>query len=147
MASQEQLRAQWQEYFDEQLASIGERAPAPIAGQSSNAYVQRTCRRIQNELPQNHALAQVDFNELRGDALSVMAPKLVEARRVEAINPANFDPDEIRLVPWTDPQTGRKENRFYGQHSFVKDMTRPGRRVVSFTTSNGRYDAVKARYF
>ncbi len=147
MATQEQLRAQWHEYLDEQLACIKERAPASVAGQTSNAYVRMASGKIQSDLPPDHPLAKVDFDELRGDALSVMVPKLVEARKVEAINPANFDPDEIRLVPWTDPQTGRKENRFYGQHSFVRAMGRPGRRVVSFTTSNGRYDAAKARYF
>jgi hypothetical protein len=83
-------------------------------------------------LPQNHELFEVQYRGLRADALDALEPQLLNAVTKEAINFANFAPGEIRLVPWIDPQTGRKENRFYGTESFVKQMTRPGRRVVRF---------------
>jgi hypothetical protein len=45
---------------------------------------------------------------------------------------------EIKKV---DPRTGHTEIHFYGQESFVKQMMRPGRRVLSFSTDRGRFDA------
>lgn len=134
-------RRQWQEYFDRHLQEIGERAPSPISGQSTADYVRETCRAIKRQhLPQNHPL-YLNYRGLPDNVLSRFAPQLVAAVKVEAVNPANFEPGEIRLIPWTDPQTGRKENRFYGQEHFTKFMGRPGRRVISFTTDRGRFDA------
>ena len=77
----------------------------------------------------------------------VQQPKLLQAVVKEAVNPANFAPGEIRLVPKINPQTGMKENHWYGQEFFVKHwpMNRPGRRVEYFITSRGRYDARKGK--
>ena len=86
------------------------------------------------------------MRDLPDDAIEPIEKQVLAAVPVEAINPKNFAPGEIRMVPWTDPQTGVKENRFYGQHSFVRDMTRPGRNVSSIQTPNGRYNVAKARY-
>ena len=74
---------------------------------------------------------------LPDDAIPTIVPQVLTDAVKEAKNPANFHPGEIRLVPWTDPQTGRKENHFYGEESFVKNMMRPGRRVIGFRTPHG----------
>jgi hypothetical protein len=47
----------------------------------------------------------------------------------------------MRMVETRNPQNGQRIINFYGQESFVKEFTRPGRRVVSFNTSNGPVDA------
>jgi hypothetical protein len=143
MASQQELLTQWREFFDESLRAIGVRAPLPGLNQSSNDYVRETCRSLQRRyLPQNHDLAGVRFRKLEADALQQFAPQLVEAVKVEAVNPANLRPDEIKPIERLDPQTGRVMYRdWIGQHSFVRDMGRPGRRVVRFlapTDSHGR---------
>ena len=133
---------QFQEYYDLTLREIGTNAPAPSLGMSVNDYRRETLRQLKRTfLPQNHDLYKVQYRDLRSDALDVFEPQLLKAVKREAINPKNFAPGEIRLVPWVDPQTGRKENRFYGQEFFVKQMMRPGRRVVKFLApadSHGR---------
>jgi hypothetical protein len=59
----------------------------------------------------------------------------------EANNPKNVPPGEIRKIERLD-ETGRVRCiDWIGQDSFVKQMMRPGRRVLSFTTDRGRFDA------
>ena len=131
---------QFQEYYDGALRAVGTHAPAPSLGRSVNDYRRETLRQLKRTfLPQNHDLFKVQYRGLRADALDALEPQLLNAVTKEAVNPANFAPGEIRLVPWIDPQTGRKENRFYGQESFIREMTRPGRRVVRFMAPADSY--------
>lgn len=53
---------------------------------------------------------------------------------------------EFRELTKIDPATGYKETLFIGRDHFTRFMGRPGRRVELFNTSNGRYDARKAKY-
>jgi hypothetical protein len=138
---------QFQEYYDRTLSRVGTRAPPPALGQTTNDYRRETLRQLKRTfLPQKHDLFQVQYRSLRADALDALEPQLLKAVAVEAINPTNFEPGELRLVPSIDPQTGVKTNNWYGAESFVKAMSRPGRRVESFVTQHGKYDARKAKY-
>ena len=47
----------------------------------------------------------------------------------------------MRRVVEVDGNTGMKIVKFIGRECFVKDMTRPGRRVASFLTPYGHVDA------
>jgi hypothetical protein len=144
---QQQLIAQWQSYFDEQLRDVGVRAPPSIAGQSPDNYVRETCRTLKRSyLPQNNEYYQVNYRGLRADALSTLVPQLVGEVKKQIKNPANLDPGEIRPIVTRDIN-GVERRDWVGQESFVRAMTRLGRRVVSFTTDRGKYDAIKARWF
>jgi hypothetical protein len=139
---------QFQEYYQNALSNVGVRVPAPVFGQTLGEYRRESDRTFKRSvLPQNHPLYQVNWRGLRDDALEVLEPQLLEAVKVEAVNPAHLNPGEIRAIPKTDPKTGQKRIDWIGQQSFVKDMMRPGRRFVSFTTDRGKYDAAKARWF
>jgi hypothetical protein len=138
MATQQDLLTGWREYFDEALRNIGIRAPLPSLNQSSNDYAREVCRSLKHRyLPQNHPLYGVQFRGLKADALQQFAPQLVEAVKVEAINPNNF-PGEIRPLERLDPHTGQVRMRdWVGSQSFVADPAygfRPGRRVLGFRT-------------
>jgi hypothetical protein len=138
---------QFQEYYDQTLSKVGTKAPAPLLGQNVYDYRRETLRTLKRTfLPQNHDLYQVQYRSLRSDALEALEPQLLRAVVTEAVNPANLEPGELRMIPKIDPQTGVKTNNWYGQDSFVKFMGRPGRRVVSFLTDRGRYDVATARY-
>ena len=147
MTSQQELLTQWREYFDEALRNVGVRAPLPRADQSSNDYVRETCRTLKRRyLPQNHEFARINFRGLEADVLQRLAPQLIEHVKVEAVNPNNLEPGEMRMVVKRDIN-GVEKRDWIGRQSFVRDMMQPGRRVVSFTTDRGRYDAAKARWF
>jgi hypothetical protein len=132
---------QFQAYYDETLRSVGTRAPAPSLGQSCNDYRREVLRQLKRTfLPQNHDLYQVQYRGLRADALDAFEPQLLQAVVKEARNPENLPPGEIRPIEVRGPD-GQKWIDWIGRESFVKQMMRPGRRVLSFTTDRGRFDA------
>jgi hypothetical protein len=79
-----------------------------------------------------HDLYQVQFRQLKADALGVLEPQLLSAVVVEANNPAHVPLGELRKVEEIDQYGQVKTIKFIGRESFVKQMGRPGRRVVKF---------------
>jgi hypothetical protein len=75
------------------------------------------------------------------DALNGFEPLVLKAAVKEANNPAHLEPGEIRAINRLDEVGRVKWIDFIGQESFVKQMTLPGRRVVSFRTHQGAVDA------
>jgi hypothetical protein len=133
---------QLEAYYDDALRNVGVRVPAPLLGQPCNDYRRETLRNLKRTfLPQNHDLYKVQYRKLPADALAIFEPQLLAACVTEANNPAHLQPGEIRKVERLD-ETGRVRCiDWVGRESFVKQMTRPGRRVLSFTTDRGRFDA------
>jgi hypothetical protein len=130
----------YQERYDNALAPWDQRAPAPVLGQSIDDYRRDTLVKIKKLLPRGHELRKVKVYELRNDVIDVLEPQLLKACRTEAYNADSVPPGEMRRVVEVD-QGGTKIVRWIGQESFVKEMGRPGRRVVSFRTDQGFVDA------
>jgi hypothetical protein len=133
---------QFQEYYDQTLRKVGSRAPAPVLGQSVNDYRRETLRQLKRTfLPQNHDLYRVQYRGLQSDILNVFEPQLLQAVVVEANNPAHVPVGELRKIERMDEYGKVKCIDWVGQESFVRMMTRPGRRVVRFLApadSHGR---------
>jgi hypothetical protein len=128
-----QAARQFQAYYDDALRNVGTRAPAPSLGMTVNNYRRETLRTLKRTfLPQNHPLYQVQYRDLRADALEVFEPQLLHAVKVEAVNPAHVPPGELKKIERMDEYGKVKCVEFIGQESFVKAMSRPGRRVVRF---------------
>ena len=139
---------QWQAHFDNILRTVGARAPQPILGQTTEKYIRETYRDIKRTfLPQNHPLYQPNYRGMPADALAVFGPQLLEACVKEANNPAHVPPGELRKIERLDEYGKVRCIDWVGQNSFVKQMMRPGRRVVSFTTDRGKYNASKGSWF
>jgi hypothetical protein len=123
----------FQEFYDETLRKVGARAPQPTLGETVNHYRRETLRNLKRTfLPQNHDLYQVQFRQLKADALQVFEPQLLNACVVEANNPQNVPEGQLRKIEEYDEYGKVRMIKFIGQHSFVRDMMRPGRRVKSF---------------
>jgi hypothetical protein len=60
---------------------------------------------------------------------------------VEAHNPMHVPPGQFKMIERRNPYGQVSERVFIGQDCFVKQMGRPGRRVISFNTTNGPVDA------
>jgi hypothetical protein len=128
----------FQEFYDSTLRKVGMRAPQPVLGESVNSYRRETLRMLKRTfLPQTHDLYQVNYRGLKADALQVFEPQLLNACVVEANNPQHVPPGELRQIEEYDEYGKVKSIRYVGQESFVKQMSRPGRRVVGFKTDNG----------
>jgi hypothetical protein len=126
----------YQARYEEALQPWNRRAPAPVLGQSVDHYRRETLVQMKRLLPDTHELRHIQVKRMPSDALEVFDPQLCQACRQEAYNPNTVPPGEFRIVPEVDGN-GLKMNTFVGPESFVKQMTRPGRRVVSFNTTNG----------
>jgi hypothetical protein len=137
-----QAARKYQEYFDNALRDVGMRAPQPTLGQTQNNYIRETLRTLKRTfLPQTHEYYKIQMRSLPADVLQAYVPMVLNAAVKEANNPAHLQPGEIRAINRLD-ETGRvRYIDFIGQESFVKAMTRPGRRVVSFRTEQGAVDA------
>jgi hypothetical protein len=128
----------FQAFYDEALRNVGVRVPAPLLGQSCNDYRRETLRAVKRTyLPQDHELYGVQCRALPADALAILEPQILKAAVTECNNPAHVPSGEIRKVERLD-ETGRVRCiDWIGQEHFTKQMTQPGRRVVSFRTNQG----------
>jgi hypothetical protein len=123
----------FQAYYDEALRKVGARAPQPILGETVNHYRRETLRNLKRTfLPQNHPLYEVQYRDLKADALGIFEPQLLSTCVVEANNPCHVEPGELKKIEEIDPYGQVKTIRWVGPESFVKAMGRPGRRVQSF---------------
>ena len=66
------------------------------------------------------------------DVFQQFEPQLLRAVREAAHDPGTVPLGQMRRVVEVDGNTGMKIVKWIGRESFVKDMTRAGRRVVSF---------------
>jgi hypothetical protein len=98
-------------------------------------------------LPPDHQLARVQYRQQADSVLDNFEPMLLSAvkQHAHANDTVPFDLP-LREVPVVDPNTGQKIKTFVGERSFVHDFKAPVRRVLSFTTYRGRYDAVQGRW-
>jgi hypothetical protein len=123
----------FQEFYDQTLRKVGARAPQPVLGETVNHYRRETLRNLKRTfLPQNHELYQVQYRQLKADALQILEPQLLDACVTEANNPCHVPVGELRKVEEIDQYGQVKTIKWIGQESFVKAMGRPGRRVTSF---------------
>jgi len=138
---------QFQAFYDDAMREVGVRIPAPVLGQSTNQYRRKTLAALQRALlPRNHELARVDFNDLKSDALQVIEPQTLDACKAERINPNNVPLGQIKPIKVLD-QYGRVQmTKFIGQESFVKQLSRQGRRVLSFAAEGRIFDATKGSW-
>jgi hypothetical protein len=132
----------FQAYYDEALRNVGVRVPAPLLSGTVNDYRRETLRNLKRTfLPQVHDLYHIQFRRLPADALAIFEPQLLKACVTECNNPAHVPPGELKKVERLDEYGKLKFIDWVGQESFVKAMGRPGRKVLSFTTDRGRFDA------
>jgi hypothetical protein len=110
----------------------GFRAPAPVIGQDPQDYRRDLAVTAKRQLPYGHELRRIKLWKLPRDAFEVMEPQVYAACREAASRPDSAAPGEMREVTRINPQNGHKEIHFLGNESFVRQMGRDGRRVVSF---------------
>jgi hypothetical protein len=130
----------YQERADNVLQSWDMRAPAPTLGQDIASYRRDLAVKLKKQLPEGHELRKVQYRRLDDATLSAFEPQLYNAVQAEAYNPNTVPKGEYRRVTEID-SNGLKIVKYIGQESFVKELTRPGRRVVSFRTDQGFVDA------
>jgi hypothetical protein len=128
-----------QERADNALAPWDIRAPAPTLGQDVHDYRRDLAVKLKRLLPEAHKLRKVQYRRLDDVALGALEPQLYKTVRDMAHDPSSVPPGELRRVVKID-SNGMKMVEWVGQISFIKEFTRPGRRVTSFRTDHGYVD-------
>jgi hypothetical protein len=143
----------YQARFDDALAPLGIRAPAPTLGQDPDQYRREVLRHLKREyLPQNHKFYQMNMRGLpSGDILNNFEPQILDAVVTEAQNPANVPTGQLRKITRLDATGRTLREEYIGQQSFVvlpsfgTDIPnfggghRPGRRLTSWRLADQGY--------
>jgi hypothetical protein len=133
--------------FDEVGRQIGFRAPQRVLGQDPNDYRPEVLRTLKKTYLNHHDLNRVNMRGLDDSVLPQFEEMVLQAVVKEAHNPANVPLGEMRRLDKLDAFGKLQEIHWIGQECFVKQMGRPGRRVLSFTTPQGRWNARTGSWF
>jgi hypothetical protein len=118
---------------DEVAQLFGKQAKRWLTGESLPAYRRRLATDFRVHSPQ---WKDVKLSDLPDNAFVNIEKAIYADAAAAAVSPSDLAEGEFRKVTKTDPDTGLKQIHWFGNHSFIKDLGRPGRRVVGFRNRN-----------
>jgi hypothetical protein len=131
-------RREIQAAYSDSFSAFGTEVPAPVDDEPPSGYRRRLFGRLQRKLPSSHQLADIRSDDLRAltkSAFEIFERQLLDASRQEGLKPSHENlPETGELVQRvrTDEVTGERSVNWYGKESFIKQMSRGGRRVLRF---------------
>ena len=146
MAERERVRNdshrcyQISERYADAFESFGVRPPAPIDGERPGQYRARLFESLRLRLPSDSEWSGVRADSVPASARDQIELIVIAAAKKEGLTPsmsslpASGEVTRLR----TDPETGAKATEFYSRSSFIRDMGRPGRRVVRLLDPRSR---------
>jgi hypothetical protein len=97
-------------------------------------------------IPAGEEIAQVSFAQLPDDVVPKFAEIMRERVEANLFRTDNMRPGDMRAVMIVDENTGMKQRCWIGPESFVKEMGRPCRKVVSIKAKDQiLYEAAGSR--
>jgi hypothetical protein len=135
-----------QAWWDPLYQKLGTRARAPVEGEDHWQYRADMAVKAKSNLPKTHELARnLQLRKLARDenktAFRAFERQIHDAFDAYVVSADSAPTGEIREIKEYDQTGTLRSSKFIGQNCFVKAMGRPGRRVLSFNTSNGPVDA------
>jgi hypothetical protein len=118
---------------DDVAQLFGKQAKRWLTGESLGTYRRRLATEFRIHSPQ---WKDVKMSDLPDRAFDNIEKAIYSDAAAAALQPTDLGDGEFRKVTKTDPDTGLKQIHWYGNHSFIKDLGRPGRRVVGFRNRN-----------
>lgn len=133
-----------QQRFDQVLEQFGERMDAPVVGEDPVAYQRHAMVHLRRKLARADErpidalgtsigeIAAVPVKSLPNSLLANHERMLIAADQIQANSPHHdtLPPaGEFMTITKTDSMTGAKAIHHYGKESFLKGLSRPGRRV------------------
>jgi hypothetical protein len=122
------------ETYADAYASFGTEVPAPTDDEAPSAYRRRLYNRLARKLPVSHDLADLRADDLGGSTLVFdnFEKLLLDAAKAEGEHPSldNLPPDGSLISRVRTDENNAKWTEYFGKESFIKDLGRPGRRVM-----------------
>lgn len=136
-------RREIQSRYNSAFRSFGTEVPAPVDDEAPSAYRSRLFNRLGRKLSPDHELASIRADDLgnQPQVFDNFEEMIIAAAKAEGERPSqeNLPPNgEIIARHRTDSDTGSKVTEFFGRESFIKDLTRPGRKVLRLIDPNSR---------
>jgi hypothetical protein len=144
LLDRQSIMRQYQARADDALQPWGERAPAPVADESVDAYRVRLVKIVQKRLPEGDEYREMPMRRTQRqspDAFKNFEDVIYPRARAAAERLDSIAQGEERAITHVDPINGHKSVTFLRRDCFTNDFTRRGRRVVSFWSPHGRMDA------
>jgi hypothetical protein len=119
--------------YSDAFSAFNVEVPPPIDGELPGRYRRRLFDRLVRKLPSSHELAEIRADELQSAVIDNFEPTLLSAAQAEGLRPSSENlPPSGELIARTrvDRETGEKSIDYFGRESFIKSMSRPGRRVA-----------------
>ena len=120
--------------YADAFRSFGTEVPAPVDDEPPSRYRARLFNRLARKLPEGHEWASTRADDLPlGGVMDNIEKMVLEAAKAEGERPSQENlPTDGAMVARTrtDADTGGKVTEWFGKESFIKDFTRPGRKVV-----------------
>jgi hypothetical protein len=116
------VQRQYQARADDALQTWGERAPAPIAGESVDEYRMRLASLVQQRLPEGDEYRRLQLGGLPRTAFKNFEDAIYPRAKAAGASADSVAAGELREVVQVNPINGHKEHLFYGRESFVKDL-------------------------
>ena len=137
------------EVYDDAFRSFGTEVPAAVDDEAPAAYRRRLFNRLARKLPSGHDLADVRADDVCGQPIVFdnFEALIIEAAKREGAKPSidNLPPDGTLVARHRSDDTGTRFTEFFGRSSFIKDMTRPGRKVAAIYDRNSGQAIWQAR--
>ena len=129
--------------YADAFRSFGTEVPAPADDEPPSRYRARLYNRLARRLPPDHKLALVRADDLgsQPQVFDNFEAMLLDAAKAEGERPSQENlPTDGTIVARTrtDSDTGSKVTEFFGRESFIKDFTRPGRKVARILDPHSR---------
>jgi hypothetical protein len=127
------------ELFDPAFQSHNQQTPPSIDGEPPRQYRRRLYDRLRLKLPPNHELADIRSDDAgSGQAYVNFERQMIDAAVREGEHPSssNLPPDGSMISRVQTDDMGEKSIRWFGRESFIKELSRPGRRVERFVHPN-----------
>lgn len=119
--------------YDDAFRSFGTEVPAAVDDEAPSRYRVRLFNRLVRRLPEGHEWSRTRADDLpSGPALDNIEQLIIEAAKAEGERPSieNLPPSgELIARHRTDSATNERMTEWFGRESFIKSMSRPGRKV------------------
>lgn len=113
--------------------AFGNRAPAPMLGETTVDYRLRLARGLQKH---STPWKEVNLGILENAALNVAESQIYADAVVASRNHDDLPDGQLIPIRRTDPETGHRITEFRGRTTIFKSLSAPSQRVTAFLTAN-----------
>ena len=120
--------------YADAFRAFGTEVPAPADDEPAGAFRKRLFNRLARKLPSGHELSEIRADDISSSptVYDHFEREVIKAAQAEGEKPSteNLPPSGEIVARHRTDDMGQRMTEFFGKESFIKSMSRPGRRVL-----------------